>query len=67
MHRLNAQELCLLVQRGVTPHAGLRAGTIEASTLRPGKFDWIDRARKEADLAAVPGDGAGLLTCYFYN
>jgi imidazolonepropionase-like amidohydrolase len=56
-HGLNAQEFGLLVDRGLTPAAALRAGMLEASTLLGlEKTIGTIEAGKAADLVAAPGD-----------
>jgi imidazolonepropionase-like amidohydrolase len=56
-HGQNAQEFGLLVQRGLTPLAALKAGTINAATLLGlEKSIGSIAAGKSADLVAVPGD-----------
>jgi imidazolonepropionase-like amidohydrolase len=56
-HGLNAQEFGLLVDRGLTPAAALRAGTREAATLLGlDKTAGTIEAGKAADLVAAPGD-----------
>jgi imidazolonepropionase-like amidohydrolase len=56
-HGLNAQEFGLLVDRGLTPAAALRAGTLETSTLLGlEKTIGTIEAGKAADLVAAPGD-----------
>jgi imidazolonepropionase-like amidohydrolase len=56
-HGLNAQEFGLMVDRGMTPAASLRAGTIEAATLLGlEKTIGTIETGKAADLVAAPGD-----------
>jgi imidazolonepropionase-like amidohydrolase len=56
-HGLNAQEFGLMVDRGLTPAASLRAGMIEAATLLGlEKTIGTIEAGKTADLVAAPGD-----------
>jgi imidazolonepropionase-like amidohydrolase len=56
-HGLNAQEFGLMVDRGLTPAASLRAGMIEAATLLGlEKTIGTIEAGKAADLVAAPGD-----------
>jgi imidazolonepropionase-like amidohydrolase len=56
-HGLNAQEFGLMVDRGLTPAASLRAGMIEAATLLGlEKTIGTIEAGKAADLVAASGD-----------
>jgi imidazolonepropionase-like amidohydrolase len=56
-HGLNAQEFGLMVDRGLTPAASLRAGMVEAATLLGlDKTIGTIEAGKAADLVAAPGD-----------
>jgi imidazolonepropionase-like amidohydrolase len=56
-HGLNAQEFGLMVDRGLTPAASLRAGMVEAATLLGlEKTIGTIEAGKAADLVAAPGD-----------